>query len=202
MCSRPGARIEPVNLTRLEGVSGTGGLPAAVLIEPRVFHDDRGSFWEFFEHRRYRAADLPERGLSFVQDNLSRSRRGVVRGLHYQLARPQAKLVTCLTGEILDVIVDLRRGSPDFGRARAVTLSDDNRRQLYVPIGFAHGFCAVSERADVLYKVTDFYDPPSERTLLWNDPALGIAWPFPAEEAIVSEKDRRGLPLARAEVFE
>lgn len=188
-----------MNLTRFD-IPG-GGLPPAVLIEPRVFPDDRGSFWELFQHERYRAGDLPERGLAFVQDNCSRSRRGVVRGLHYQLTRPQAKLVTCLVGEILDVIVDLRLGSPDFGRARSFALSEDNRRQLYVPIGFAHGFCSVSERADVLYKVTDFYDPASERTLLWNDPVLDIEWPVSAEEAVVSEKDRRGLRLAEAEVF-
>lgn len=178
------------------------GRPGPMLIEPRLFHDDRGSFWESFQSERYRDIGLPEQGLSFVQDNCSRSRRGVVRGLHYQLERPQAKLVTCLVGEILDVIVDLRRGSSEFGRVRTFRLSDENRRQVYVPIGFAHGFCAISERADILYKVTDYYDPASERTLLWNDPSLSIQWPFSADEVIVSEKDRRGRRLNDAEPFE
>lgn len=185
-----------------QATAGTLAPAMPLVVEPRVFADERGSFWESFQLQRYAAVGIPAAGLSFVQDNMSQSRRGVVRGLHYQRTRPQGKLVICLRGEIFDVAVDLRRSSPCFGAVFSVTLSAENRRQLYLPIGFAHGFCVVSDQADVLYKVTDFYDPLSERTLLWNDPALGIAWPIDPDEAVLSAKDRVGQRFAEAEVFE
>ncbi len=158
--------------------------PEILLIEPRMFRDRRGHFLEIFQARRY-----PEHGMpaDFVQDNLSYSRRGVVRGLHYQLRFPQGKLVVPLTGEIWDVVVDIRRGSPTFGQWLSVTLSADPCRQLYVPPGFAHGFAVVSSEASVLYKCTDFYHPEDEYGIIWSDPDLGIPWP--AAEPVLSDKD-------------
>ena len=168
------------------------------IIEPRVFADNRGYFFESFNERVF-----AEMGIAgpFVQDNQSFSHRGVVRGLHYQIQQAQGKLVRCLHGEIFDVAVDIRRHSPTFGEWVGKTLSSENRRMLWIPAGFAHGFLVLSETAEVLYKATDFYAPQYERTILWNDPAIGIAWPD-SEHAILSEKDLAGSTLAQAEVFE
>src|SRR5690606_21549187 len=162
-------------------------LPEVVLIEPRVFEDARGSFMESWEARKFSAAGIEAR---FVQDNHSVSRRWVLRGLHYQLRRPQGKLVRVTHGEAFDVAVDLRRGSPTFGQWVGEHLSADNRRMLWIPPRFAHGFLALGERVEFLYKCTDFYHPGSERTLRWNDPQLAIAWPLPpGVEPILSDKD-------------
>ena len=158
--------------------------PEILLIEPRVFRDRRGYFLEIFQARRYSEQGMPA---DFVQDNLSYSLRGVVRGLHYQLRFPQGKLGVPLTGEIWDVVVDIRRGSPTFGQWLSVTLSADPCRQLYVPPGFAHGFAVVSDEATVLYKCTDFYHPEDEYGLIWNDPDLAIPWP--AAAPVLSDKD-------------
>lgn len=173
-------------------------LPGVLLIEPRVFGDARGYFKEVHEQRRYADANAGER---FVQDNVSLSCHGTLRGLHYQLEQPQGKLVQVLDGEIFDVAVDLRRDSDFFGKWTGATLSGENHRQLYVPPGFGHGFCVTGESALVLYKCTDFYHPQSERTVLWNDPAIGIEWPLDGEP-IISDKDAQGVPLADADVFE
>lgn len=173
------------------------GLPDVKLIEPNVFGDDRGFFMESWNARAFAAAGIPA---TFVQDNHSRSRRGVLRGLHYQIDRAQGKLVRCVVGEVFDVVVDLRRSSTSFGRAVGLTLSAGNRRMLWVPPGFAHGFVAVSEVAEFLYKTTDYWYPEHERTLLWNDPALGIDWPL-ADAPILTGKDAAGSPLAAADVY-
>jgi len=172
-------------------------LPGVCLVEPRVFSDDRGFFFE-----SWNARVLAEAGIDamFVQDNHSRSRRGVVRGLHYQIEHAQGKLVRAAVGEAFDVVVDLRRGSPTFGRSLGITLSAENRRMLWVPAGFAHGFLAVSESVDFLYKTTDYWYPQHERTLLWNDPALGVVWPL-SGEPVLAPKDAAGTPLAQAEVY-
>lgn len=162
-------------------------LPEVVRIEPRVFPDHRGHFQEIWSDRRGGRDGLP---LRFVQDNMSLSKRGVVRGLHYQFPHGQGKLVTVLSGAILDVAVDLRRGSPSFGRWVSEELSAENHRQLYIPPGFAHGFAVLGDHALVSYKCTDFYHPEHERGLLWNDPDLGIEWPIPPDEAILNDKDR------------
>jgi dTDP-4-dehydrorhamnose 3,5-epimerase len=171
-------------------------LPDVLLVEPRVFADDRGFFFESWNARALAEAGLEA---AFVQDNHSRSRQGVFRGLHYQIEHPQGKLVRCVVGEVFDVAVDLRRSSPAFGRHVGVVLSAENRRMLWVPPGFAHGFVVLSESADFLYKTTDYWYPQHERTLLWNDPALGIAWPVAAP--VMNAKDAAGLPLASAAVF-
>lgn len=151
----------------------------------------------------FHAGKYAEHGieLPFVQDNLSRSRQGVLRGLHYQIQQPQGKLVTCLAGEIYDVAVDLRRSSPHFGRWTAVRLSAENREALYIPPGFAHGFYVLSETADVFYKCTDLYQPQHERTLLWSDAAVGVTWPL-AGDPVLADKDRQGRPLSDAECYE
>jgi len=167
------------------------------LIEPRVFDDARGWFMETFQSERFAAAGLPD---TFVQDNQSRSRKHVLRGLHYQIQHPQGKLLRCIRGEIYDVAVDLRRSSTTFGRRYVVTLSENDRRQIYVPPGFAHGFCALTEGAEIAYKCTDVYSPQHERTLLWNDPTLKIDWPV--TQPILNEKDQRGTLLEDAECFE
>jgi dTDP-4-dehydrorhamnose 3,5-epimerase len=172
-------------------------LPDVKLIEPRVFGDSRGFFLESWNARALAEAGLD---LAFVQDNHSRSRRGVLRGLHYQIRHPQGKLVRVVTGEVFDVAVDLRRSSPTFGRAVGVTLSEDDKRMLWIPPGFAHGFLVLSAQADFLYKTTDYYHPEHERTLIWNDPALGIRWPA-GIEPVLAAKDAAGLPLAAAEVY-
>lgn len=165
-------------------------LPGVLLIEPRVFSDDRGHFLELFQALRYGGHGAPA---AFVQDNLSFSRRGVVRGLHYQLRQPQGKLLTVLAGEIVDVIVDIRVGSPTFSRWLALPLAAANYQQVYVPPGYAHGFCVTSETATVHYKCTDLYNPGDEYGLIWNDPRLNIPWPFTT--AILSPKDAQFLPL-------
>lgn len=171
-------------------------LPGVILVEPKVFADERGFFMETYHQPRFAAAGID---LPFVQDNHSRSRRGVLRGLHYQLGHPQGKLVRAVQGEIFDVAVDARRSSPTFGKWVGVLLSDANRRQLWVPPGFAHGFCVVSETAEVLYKTTDVYHPEDERTVIWNDPDIGVAWPV--TDPIVSGKDQLGKRLSEAECF-
>ncbi len=174
-------------------------LPDVIVIEPRLFRDERGFFLETFQERRYAEAGI--RG-PMVQDNCSGSRRGVLRGLHYQVRCPQGKLVSVTAGEVFDVAVDLRRSSPTFGRWVGLTLSADDRRQVWVPPGFAHGFYVLSDWAEVRYKVTDFYNPEQERTLLWNDPAVGVAWPLQGGSPLLSAKDARGSPLAKAEGFD
>lgn len=169
-----------------------------LVLEPRVFGDARGFFMETWNEQTFEKLGIREK---FVQDNHSRSRRNVLRGLHYQIRQPQGKLVRVAGGEIWDVAVDLRRGSPSFGRWVGTKLDAGSHRMLWIPAGFAHGFLVLSEGADVQYKTTDYYAPEHERTLLWNDPALGIAWPL-AGEPVMTDKDRRGTPLARAETFE
>ena len=159
-------------------------LPGVLVCEPQAYSDGRGFFLETYRESTYGELGL---GGRFVQDNHSRSSAGVLRGLHYQLGRPQAKLVQVVRGEVYDVAVDIRRGSPTFGRWVGVVLSDENHLQLYVPEGFAHGFCVLSETADFSYKCSDYYDPGSECGILWNDSDIGIAWP--REEVIVSPKD-------------
>jgi dTDP-4-dehydrorhamnose 3,5-epimerase len=172
-------------------------LPEVLLMEPQVFEDARGSFFESWNARALAAAGLDA---TFVQDNHSRSHRGVLRGLHYQILHPQGKLVRCVKGEVYDVAVDMRRSSTDFGRSVGITLSEDNRRILWVPPGFAHGFVVISDSADFLYKTTDYWFPQHERTLLWIDPALGLAWPQVAT-TIVNAKDAAGTPFATADAF-
>jgi dTDP-4-dehydrorhamnose 3,5-epimerase len=174
-------------------------LQGVVIIEPRVFGDDRGFFMETWNERVF--ADL---GISarFVQDNHSRSSQGILRGLHYQISHAQGKLVRVASGEIYDVAVDLRRDSPSFGRWEGVILSAENRRMLWVPPGFAHGFYVLSEDADFLYKCTDYYAPEHERTIRWNDPDLAIDWPLvDGQSPTLSDKDARGADFRAAEVF-
>ena len=166
-------------------------LPEVLLIEPTVHRDDRGFFVETWHAAKYAELGLDA---TFVQDNHSKSARGTLRGLHAQLAKPQGKLVRASQGEILDVAVDIRPGSPRFGRHVAVVLSADNFKQLFIPEGFAHGFCVISELAELQYKCTDLYDPTSEITVAWNDPALGIEWPV--EEPLLSQKDAEARTLA------
>jgi dTDP-4-dehydrorhamnose 3,5-epimerase len=173
-------------------------LPDLFVLEPRVFSDERGFFFESYNQRMMADAGIAE---SFVQDNHSCSSRNVLRGLHYQVKHPQGKLVRVVEGEIVDVAVDLRRRSATFGRWEAVQLSGENKRMLWIPVGFAHGFKVLSEKAHVLYKATDFYAPEYERTLAWNDPQLKIDWQMEGVP-IISAKDLRGLPLADAETFE
>lgn len=175
----------------------TTEFPGLLVIEPKAFGDERGFFFESYQRDRYRESGIVA---EFVQDNVSRSCRGTLRGLHYQLTRPQGKLVSVTRGEVFDVVVDLRRHSPTFGRWYGAILNDINHKQMYIPPGFAHGFCVTSESADFCYKCTEFYNPADERTLLWNDQAVGIEWPA-LENRILSAKDQRGIPLANAEVF-
>jgi dTDP-4-dehydrorhamnose 3,5-epimerase len=173
-------------------------LPGVFALEPRVFGDERGFFFESYNQRIMAEAGIVE---NFVQDNHSCSSRNVLRGLHYQLRRPQGKLVRVVEGEILDVAVDMRRSSPTFGGWEAVRLSGDNKRMLWIPMGFAHGFRVLSEKAHVLYKATDFYAPEHERTLAWNDAQLKIRWELDGEP-IVSAKDQRGVAFRDAESFD
>jgi dTDP-4-dehydrorhamnose 3,5-epimerase len=173
-------------------------IPDVLVIEPRVFGDARGFFFESWNRRDFAAA--VGRDVEFVQDNHSASERNVLRGLHYQLRQAQGKLVRVIAGEVYDVAVDLRRSSPTFGKWIGERLSADNHRILWVPAGFAHGFLVVSERAEFLYKTTDYYAPEHERSLLWNDPALAIDWPL-AGEPLLKPKDAAGTPLAQAETF-
>ena len=172
-------------------------LPEVVRVEPRVFEDSRGFFMETWEAKKFAAGGIPAQ---FVQDNHSASSQWVLRGLHYQLRHTQGKLVRVTQGEVFDVAVDVRRSSPTFGQWVGEHLTAANRRMLWIPPGFAHGFLVLSERVEFLYKCTDFYDPVSERTLLWNDPEMGIEWPLPAGvEPIISDKDRAGSLLSTAE---
>ncbi len=173
-------------------------IPDVLIIEPKVFGDDRGFFFESFNQKRFE--ELTGVKSHFVQDNHSCSAQHVLRGLHYQIRQPQGKLVRVTAGEVFDVCVDLRKHSETFGHSVAVMLSAQNHRQLWIPPGFAHGFLVVSSHAEFLYKTTDYYAPEHERSLLWNDPALGIDWPLTAEP-LLSAKDKIGLPLAQAEVF-
>ena len=174
-------------------------IPDVLIIEPKVFGDSRGFFFESFNQRQFE--QLTGFAPNFVQDNHSRSARGVLRGLHYQIQKPQGKLVRVIAGEVFDVCVDMRRASPSFGQAVYVTLSADNHRQLWIPPGFAHGFLVTSESADFVYKTTDYYAPEYERSVLWNDAALAIPWPLQGEP-LLSAKDKAGTPLAQAETFE
>lgn len=172
-------------------------LPEVVLIEPKAFADPRGFFMETWHAHKFADGGIDAQ---FVQDNHSSSSQWVLRGMHYQLRHTQGKLVRVTQGEVFDVALDVRRSSPTFGQWVGEYLSADNRRMLWVPPGFAHGFLVLSERVEFLYKCTDFYDPSSERTVLWNDPELGIEWPLPKDvEPIVSEKDGAGVRLAQAE---
>jgi dTDP-4-dehydrorhamnose 3,5-epimerase len=173
-------------------------IPEVVLVEPKVFGDERGFFYESHNRRAF-AAGLG-RDVEFVQDNHSRSARGVLRGLHYQLQQAQGKLVRATAGAIYDVAVDLRRSSPSFGKWVAVELSAENRRMLWVPPGFGHGFLTLSEFAEVQYKASDYYAPAHERSIVWNDPQLAIAWPLDGAP-VLSGKDAAGLSLAAAEVY-
>ncbi|HSL00815.1 MAG TPA: dTDP-4-dehydrorhamnose 3,5-epimerase [Rubrobacteraceae bacterium] len=165
-------------------------LPGVLILEPEVFGDERGFFMESWNAGRYAGVGLPDH---FVQDNLSFSRRGVLRGLHFQNPRPQGKLVSVLQGEVFDVAVDIRVGSPTFGRWTAVTLSAENKRQFYIPPDFAHGFVVTSDAALFFYKCTDYYAPAAEGTVLWDDPEIGIQWPL--DSPTLSEKDRAAPTL-------
>lgn len=174
-------------------------IPEVLIFEPKIFGDDRGFFFESFNQRLF--AQATGRSLDFVQDNHSKSARNVLRGLHYQIRQPQGKLVRVTAGEVFDVAVDLRRASPTFGQWVGVHLSADNKRQLWVPEGFAHGFLVLSESAEFLYKTTDFYAPEHERCLRWDDPALAIEWPLQGAP-ILSAKDEQGQRLDVAELFD
>ncbi|NGZ86664.1 dTDP-4-dehydrorhamnose 3,5-epimerase [Duganella aceris] len=176
--------------TQLEGL---------LVLEPRVFGDDRGFFFESFNARRF--AELTGVAADFVQDNHSRSSKGVLRGLHYQIQQAQGKLVRATVGSVFDVAVDLRKSSPTFGLWHGVELSAENKRQLWIPPGFAHGFVVTSEHAEFLYKTTDYWAPEHERAILWNDPAIGIEWPAELGTPLLSGKDQAAALLADAEVF-
>jgi len=169
-----------------------------LVIEPTVFGDDRGFFYESFNARRFE--ELTGVRTGFVQDNHSRSAKGVLRGLHYQVEQAQGKLVRVTSGSVFDVALDLRKASATFGQWYGLELSADNKRQLWIPAGFAHGFLVTSDFAEFLYKTTDYYAPAHERCVLWNDPAIGIDWPL-AGTPLLSGKDQKGVPLAQAEVF-
>jgi dTDP-4-dehydrorhamnose 3,5-epimerase len=174
--------------------------PEVILVEPAVYGDERGFFME-----TYRAENFAKAGIAhnFVQDNHSGSVQGTLRGLHYQIRQPQGKMVQVVSGEIFDVAVDLRRSSSFFGKWVGEILSAENKRQLWIPVGFAHGFYVLSEWVDVIYKVTEYYAPEWDRTLLWNDPDIGIAWPLiDGSGLLVSDKDAEGLPLKEAETFD
>lgn len=173
-------------------------IPDVILVEPKVFGDSRGFFYESYNERAF--AEATGVAARFVQDNHSRSRRGVLRGLHYQVRQPQGKLVRVVRGAVFDVAVDVRRGSATFGQWVGAELSEENQRQLWVPEGFAHGFLVLSEFADFLYKTTDYYAPEHERCISWNDPAIGIAWPLQGEP-VLSAKDSQGVMLSQAEAI-
>jgi dTDP-4-dehydrorhamnose 3,5-epimerase len=173
-------------------------LPEVKIVEPKVFGDSRGYFFESFNAREF--AEAVGEPVEFVQDNHSLSSKGVLRGLHYQIEHAQGKLVRVVAGEVFDVAVDIRASSPNFGKWVGVQLSAENKRQLWIPAGFAHGFVVLSETAEFLYKTTDYWSPQHERTLLWNDPAIGIQWPIDAEPTLAA-KDAAGKRLAEAETF-
>jgi dTDP-4-dehydrorhamnose 3,5-epimerase len=174
-------------------------IPEVLVIEPKVFGDDRGFFFESFNARDFEQATGLKR--EFVQDNHSRSAKNVLRGLHYQIKQPQGKLVRVVAGEVFDVAVDLRKSSKTFGRWVGVYLSAENKKQFWIPEGFAHGFLVISEVTEFLYKTTDYYAPEHERSLLWSDPAIGIDWPLYGTSPILSTKDKIGLGLNHCEVF-
>ncbi len=173
-------------------------LPDVLLLTPTFYRDDRGAFAETYNQRRFAEAGLPT---NWVQDNFSISKKDVLRGIHYQITQPQAKLVRVTHGAVLDVAVDLRRSSPAFGRHVAVELSEENGRMLWIPEGFGHAFLVLSETAGFTYKVTDYYSPQGERTIRWNDPELAIPWPLLGRTPIVSGKDGQGATLREAELF-
>jgi len=173
-------------------------IPDLLVIEPAVFGDERGFFYESFNARRFQ--ELSGIDAVFVQDNHSKSAKNVLRGLHYQISQPQGKLVRVTSGAVFDVAVDLRKSSPTFGRWEGMELSADNKRQLWIPPGFAHGFVVISDAAEFLYKTTDYWAPQYERSLLWNDPAIGIVWPLDGAP-LLSGKDLQGQLLANADVF-
>jgi dTDP-4-dehydrorhamnose 3,5-epimerase len=173
-------------------------VPEVLILEPRVFGDERGFFFESYNERAF--VESTGVRVRFLQDNHSRSVKNVLRGLHYQIAQPQGKLVRVVVGEVFDVAVDIRSSSPTFGKWTANVLSEKNRRILWVPAGFAHGFLVTSDHAEFLYKTTDYWAPSFERCIAWNDPQLNIPWPLQGEPAL-SAKDRKGLPLSKAEVF-
>jgi dTDP-4-dehydrorhamnose 3,5-epimerase len=175
-------------------------IPEVILIEPEVFGDARGFFMETYHARRFAQAGIQA---DFVQDNHSGSRQGTLRGLHYQIRHPQAKLLRVIFGEVYDVAVDIRRTSPNFGKWVGMILSAENKRQIWIPAGFAHGFYILSEWAELVYKVSDLYAPEWERSLLWNDPELGITWPLINQQMpILSKRDAEGKPLQLAELFD
>jgi len=176
-------------------------IDGVVILEPKVFGDDRGFFYESFNEKRFlELTGQPGNALHFVQDNHSKSAHNVLRGLHYQIQQAQGKLVRVIAGEVFDVAVDIRRSSPTFGKWVGVTLSAANQRQLWIPAGFAHGFVVTSESAEFLYKTTDYWAPQFERCIAWNDPAIGIEWPLDGAP-VMSDKDRQGKLLTDAEVF-
>lgn len=172
-------------------------IPDVLIIEPKVFGDERGFFYESYNRLVMTEAGIPD---DFVQDNHSRSAKGVLRGLHYQIQHTQGKLVRVISGGVYDVAVDLRKSSPTFGQWVGMELSADNKRMAWIPKGFAHGFVVTSDTAEFLYKTTDYWSPQFERSLLWNDPALGITWPLD-NAPIIAAKDAAGLPLSQCEVF-
>jgi dTDP-4-dehydrorhamnose 3,5-epimerase len=173
-------------------------LPGVLLLVPPIFRDDRGAFWETWHQRAMADAGLPS---AWAQDNFSLSKKNVLRGIHYQIGQPQGKLVRVTHGAVLDVVVDLRRSSPTFAKHVAVELTGDNGKMVWIPEGFGHAFLALSEIAGFAYKVTDYYSPSAERTIVWNDPELGIPWPIAPAEVIVSAKDSKGSLLRDAELF-
>ena len=173
-------------------------IPDVLILEPKIYGDDRGYFFESYNENAFRKAT--GLALDFVQDNHSRSAKGVLRGLHYQIVQPQGKLVRVVAGEIFDVVVDIRRSSPCFGKISTQRLDSDSKKLLWVPEGFAHGFCVVSDYAEVLYKTTDFYAPEHERSIAWDDPDLAIHWPLDGPPAL-SAKDRQGVRLRDAQVY-
>lgn len=173
-------------------------IPDVLVVEPRVFGDDRGFFYESFNARKFK--DLTGFEPKFVQDNHSRSVKNVLRGLHYQIRQPQGKLIRVVTGEVFDVAADIRKDSPTFGKWVGQTLSAENRKQIWIPVGFAHGFLVLSEYAEVLYKTTDYWAPEHERCIVWNDPDLAVRWPI-EEAPILSAKDANGALFARADMF-
>lgn len=176
----------------------TPNIPDVLIIQPRVFEDERGFFFESYQKQQFESLGIP---YEFVQDNHSLSRQGVLRGLHYQIQQPQGKLVRVVSGEVFDVAVDIRRSSPTFGKWMGINLSAQNKTMLWIPPGFAHGFYVLSESAEVLYKASDYYAPQWERTLIWNDPALNIQWPE-GPGPVISPKDAAGLPLSQADLFD
>ncbi|GER80393.1 MAG: dTDP-4-dehydrorhamnose 3,5-epimerase [Anaerolineaceae bacterium] len=175
-------------------------IPDVLLLTPRVFEDERGFFMETYQAEKFAALGVRA---SFVQDNHSRSKQGVLRGLHYQIRQPQGKLIRAVLGEIFDVAVDIRRASPTFGKWVGARLSAENKQQLWIPAGFAHGYYVMSEWAEIVYKATDYYAPQWERAILWNDPQIAVEWPvWPDVPLLLSSKDRDGVLLSQAEVYQ